>query len=125
MAKSRRTTIPQQRAGSVNNSDGFSFGEHGAGYAQKDEYATKGLIFDIEEVKYEEGAGFDGADRWAVSVRRHDSKEVEIVTLGSNEKRDEQMQAALDYIETHGLVKNVTLKKSGRAYFFENVKAPK
>ena len=68
-------------------------------YADKDEYIAKNLTFTIKHIKFQAGAGFEGADRWAVTVAAEDGRPDEIITLQSNEKRDAELQAAAAHIE--------------------------
>ena len=53
--------------------------------------ASKGLTFDILAIAFEAGRGYEGKDRWALTVKAAD-RESEILTLGSNPKRDEQLR---------------------------------
>jgi hypothetical protein len=89
-------------------------------YADKDEYAAKALLFDIESIAFEPNEGFDGKDRWSVRVAPHDGRGAELITLQSNEKRDEQMRRASAFIESHGEIKSIRLKRSGKTYYFED-----
>lgn len=98
---------------------GFSFGE-GTIYANKDEYVDKALRFDILEIVFEEGQGFQGADRWKVTVQPHDREDQEIITMGSNPARDAVMDKALNYVVAHGKIPNAKLVKSGNAYYFSS-----
>ena len=88
-------------------------------FANNDEYASKGLVFDIVAISYEPGKGYEGSDRWALSVKPKD-REVETMTLGSNLRRDEQLRAVQAFIDRQGSVTNVRLEKSRNAYYFEN-----
>lgn len=93
----------------------FSFGS-GNTYADKDEYVTKSLAFDILKIVFESGKGYDGNDRWALTAKCAD-REPEILTLGSNAKRDEQLREAQAYLKRGGSLKNVRLRQSGNAYY--------
>jgi hypothetical protein len=99
--------------------DAFSF-QSIVPYADKDEYAAKTLLFDIQSVEFEPNEGFDGKDRWSIRVAPYDGRGDELITLQSNEKRDETMRAAAAYIESHGPIKSIRLKRSGKAYYFED-----
>jgi hypothetical protein len=104
-----------------NGSTEFSFSSV-ALYADKDEYLAKNLIFTIKGVEYQEGAGFEaGSDRWAVTVAPNDGRPDEIITLQSNEKRDELLHAAHEHITKHGPIQNVRLTRSGKAFYFDTV----
>jgi|SRR5579862_9265939 len=98
----------------------FSFST-GSLYADKDEYVAKGLIFTINAFEFQEKAGFEQADRWAVMVTVNDGRPGEIITLQSNERRDAELHAAADHIAKHGPIRNAQLVKSGKAYYFRNV----
>ena len=92
----------------------------GIPYADKDEYATKSLVFEICSIDYEANAGFEGQDRWSICVLVDDNRGSELITLQCNDKRDEQMRSANAFIEVHGAIKGSRLKKSGRTFYFEN-----
>lgn len=93
----------------------FSFGS-GHSYADNSEYASKGLRFDILAIEFETGRGFDGGDRWLVTVKPED-RDSEKLSLGSNPGRDEQLHAAQAHLERGGTLKNVRLRLSGNAYY--------
>jgi hypothetical protein len=90
-------------------------------YADKDEYISKSLVFTINKVYYQEEAGYEGANRWAVYVQPDDGRPEEIITLQCNTKRDGELFQALDHIADHGPIRNVQLVKSGKAYYFRNL----
>ncbi len=69
--------------------ENFSFGS-GRAYADNAEYASKGLTFDVLAIAREAGRGYDGKDRWALTVKAAD-RDREILTLGCNPKRDEEL----------------------------------
>lgn len=93
----------------------FSFGS-GKTYADNEEYASKGLQFAILDIAFEPGKGYEGRDRWALTVNCAD-REPEILTLGSNPKRDEQLREAQAHLKRGGSLKNVRLRQSGTAYY--------
>ncbi len=95
----------------------FSFSS-GAEYADKDEYVTKRLVFAITVIEFQEGAGYEGADRWSITVSPEDGQPDEIIELQSNDKRDAQLRAAAEHIAKHGPIVNTRLVKSGKAYYF-------
>src|SRR5690349_13170854 len=95
----------------------FSFSS-GVLYADKDEYIGKGLVFTINAIEFQEKAGFEQTDRWAVMVTVDDGRPDEIITLQSNERRDAELRAAADHIAKHGPIPNTQLVKSGKAYYF-------
>ena len=93
----------------------FSFGS-GRTYADNSEFASKGFQFDVLAVAFEPGRGYDGKDRWLMTVKPAD-REPELLSLGSNPKRDEQLKAARAHLEGGGTIKNVRLRRSGNAYY--------
>lgn len=66
--------------------DKFSFGS-GLTYLDNADLASSGLRFDILEIKFEPGRGFEGRDRWLVKIKVADG-EPEQLSLGSNPGRD-------------------------------------
>lgn len=94
-------------------------------YADKSEYIDKDLVFRIVAIDYQKGMGFEGSDRWAVTVERGDLGGEELLTFGCNEKRNAQMQAAATHIKQHGPIANTHLKKVGRAYYLESAAVSK
>ena len=94
----------------------FSFGS-GLAYADNAEYASKGLRFEILEIKFEPGRGFEGQDRWVIKVKVAD-REPEQLSLGSNPGRDEQLREAQAHLARGGIIENVQLRQSGKAYYF-------
>ena len=98
----------------------FSFSTAGF-YADKDEYLSKGLVFSITAVEFQESAGFEGTDRWAVGVSVSDGRPDEIITLQSNEGRDAELEAAAAHIAKHGPIRNTQLVKRGKAFYFRKV----
>ena len=57
-----------------------------------------------------------GQDRWALTVKVAD-RDREILSLGCNPKRDEQLAAAQAHLARGGTIKNVRLRRSGNAYY--------
>ena len=111
------TTRDKRAPTTPNGSAEFSFST-GALYADKDEYVSKKLVFTINTIEFQEGRGFEGADRWAVTVSVDDGRPDEIITLQSNDERDAELQSAAAHIENHGPIDKTTLVKSGKAYYF-------
>jgi hypothetical protein len=105
----------------ANSSDsaGFSFAI-GTPYADKTEYTEKNLLFKVASIEFEEGRGFDGADRWSVTVQPEDGRGSELLTFSCNDKRDQQMHAALQYINRNGPIHGVRPKRFGKAYYLDN-----
>jgi hypothetical protein len=89
-------------------------------YADKDEYVVKKLVFDIKKIEFQEKAGFEGTNRWAVTASPKDGRPDEIITLQSNEGRDEQFYAAQAHLVKAGVIRTVRLIRSGKAFYFEN-----
>ncbi len=93
----------------------FTFGT-GRAYTDNEEFASKGLLFDILAIAFEPGQGFEGRDRWAVTVKVED-RDPEIMSLGSNPGRDEKLREAQANIERQGPIKGVRLRMSDKAYY--------
>lgn len=112
----KQTTSKRPRKTRASNRDDtFSFGS-GRLYANNDEYAEKGLLFDILSIEFEPGKGYEGRDRWALTLKAKD-REPELMTLGSNPKRDEELRRAQAHLKRGGTLKNVRLRRSGNAYY--------
>ena len=94
----------------------FSFGS-GQAYLDNAEVASTGLRFDIVAIKFEPGRGYEGHDRWLVTVKVAD-REPEQLSLGSNPGRDQQLRDAQAHLERGGTIENVRLRQSGKAYYF-------
>ncbi|HEV3092000.1 MAG TPA: hypothetical protein VGX91_11240 [Candidatus Cybelea sp.] len=96
----------------------FSFGsEHS--YADNDEYVSKNLAFDVLAIAREPGRGYDGKDRWALTVKAAD-RDCEILTLGCNPKRDKELAAAQAHCARGGTIKNKRLHRSGSAFYLRD-----
>ena len=99
---------------------GFSF-SNGALYADKDDNVANHLTFTIQEIMFEEKAGFE-SELIAGRLRcRRTMRPEKIITLQANEKRNALLRAAKDHIVAHGPIRDVRLIKSGKAYYFDNV----
>ena len=100
----------------------FSFSSGGGSYADKNELASKRLVFTVTDIRLEEGKGFEGDDRWALDIEFSEDPEraEEILTFGCNKKRDLVMHAAQEEIEANGPIKGVTLAKVGSAYYLNS-----
>lgn len=96
-------------------STNFSFGS-GRLFADNTEYADKGLTFDVLAIARESGRGYDGKDRWALTVKVAD-RDCEILTLGCNPGRDEELTKAQAHLEAGGTIMNKRLRLSGGAYY--------
>ena len=113
------TKTTDSRHGKTNGSETvekFSFGS-GHAYVDNAELAGEGLRFDILEIEFEQGRGFEGRDRWIVTIKIGD-REPELISLGSNPGRDQQLREAQAYLARGGKIENVRLRQSGKAYFF-------
>ncbi len=109
---------PKSTRGNVGvseTSENFSFGS-GRSYADAAEYASKGLTFDILAIVRETGRGYDGKDRWTITVKAT-NRECEILTLGCNPKRDKELAAAQAHLARGGTIVNKRLRRSGTAYY--------
>ena len=109
------------RSRSENDSTEFSFGPTSP-FADKSEYVDKKLLFTIREIELEIGRGFEGADRWSVTVEPDDERGTETLTFGCNKERDRQFSSARKYIAARGPISGVRLKKSGNAYYLETAR---
>lgn len=101
--------------GVAETSTNFSFGS-GRSFADNAEYTEKSLAFDVLAIERETGRGFDGKDRWALTVKAAD-RDCEILTLGCNPKRDEELVKAQAHLERGGTITNKRLHLSGNAYY--------
>jgi hypothetical protein len=111
----RNTQSTRGKTGVSETAENFSFGS-GRAYADAAEYASKGLSFDVLAIVREQGRGFDGKDRWALTVKAAD-RECEILTLGCNPGRDEELAKAQAHLERGGTISNERLRLSGGAYY--------
>ncbi len=104
----------------THDESGFSF-SNTAAFADKDELIEKNLTFTIKSIELQEDRGYEeGTDRWAVTIAL-DGRPDEIITFGCNDQRDAQLKSAQDFLARRGSIPNIRLRKSGRAYYFENV----
>lgn len=86
-------------------------------FADNSEYASKGLTFAVLAIARETGRGFEpGKDRWALTVQVAD-RDCEILTLGCNPKRDDELAKAQAHLERGGTITNKRLRLSGGAYY--------
>ena len=111
----RNTQSTRGKSGVSETVENFSFGS-GNSYADNAEYANKNLAFDVLAIARETGRGFDGKDRWALTVKTAD-RYFEILTLGCNVKRDEELAAAQAHLARGGTIVNKRLRRSGNAYY--------
>ena len=86
-------------------------------YADNAEFARqRNLTFEVLAIEREPGRGYDGKDRWALTVKATD-RDYEILTLGCNPKRDEELAAAQAHLERGGTITNKRLRLSDGAYY--------
>lgn len=112
----RNTQSTRGKTGVPDTAENFSFGS-GRSYADAAEYASKGLAFDVLAIAREVGRGYEaGSDRWALIVKAAD-RDCEILTLGCNPKRDEELAKAQAHLEHGGAITNKRLRLSGGAYY--------
>lgn len=111
-----KATSTRGNDGLAENSENFTFGS-GHSYGDNSEYASKGLAFDILAIEFETGRGYDGQNRWLVTVKPAD-RDSEKLSLTSNPGRDEQLRAAQAHLQRGDTIKNVRLRLSGKAYYF-------
>lgn len=115
----RNTPSTRAKTGVSDTSTNFSFGS-GRSYGDAAEYATKGLAFDVLGIVREAGRGYEpGKDRWALTVKAAD-RDCEVLTLGCNPKRDEELRAAQAHLERGGTITKKRLHLSGGAYYFRD-----
>jgi hypothetical protein len=113
---SNRPKSTRGNRGVAETSANFSFGS-GRSYADAAEYASKGLAFDVFAIAREAGRGYEpGKDRWALTVKVAD-RDCEILTLGCNPKRDEELVKAQAHLERGGTITDKQLRLSGGAYY--------
>ena len=105
----------QSTRGKTGTAENFSFGS-GHTFADNGEYVDKALTFDVLAIAREPGRGYDGKDRWALTVKAAD-RDCEILTLGCNTKRDEELAAAQAHLARGGTIANKRLRRSGNAYY--------
>lgn len=106
----------RENTGVAETSTNFSFGS-GRSFAGNADYAEKGLAFDVLAIAREAGRGYEpGKDRWALTVKAAD-RDCEILTLGCNPKRDEELAKAQAHLERGGTITNKRLRFSGGAYY--------
>jgi hypothetical protein len=112
----RNTQSTRGKTSVSETAENFSFGS-GRAYAGANEYASKGLAFDVLAIAREVGRGYEtGSDRWALTVKAAD-RDCEILTLGCNPKRDEELAKAQAHLERGGTIINKRLRLSGGAYY--------
>lgn len=111
----RNSQSTRGKTSAAETGENFSFGS-GHSYADNAEYADKALTFDILAIERETGRGYDGKDRWALTVKAAD-RDCEILTLGCNPKRDEELAAAQAHLARGGTITNKRLRRSGNAYY--------
>lgn len=96
-------------------SGNFSFGSDRS-YADNAAYASENLAFDVHAIVRETGRGYDGKDRWAITIKAT-NRDREILTLGCNPKRDEELAAAQAHLARGGTITNKRLRLSDGAYY--------
>lgn len=111
------STKPKSKRG-TSGADEFSFGS-GPVFGDNAKYASENITFDILAVAFEIGKGFEGRNRWAITVKAAD-RGCEILTLGSNPKRDEELRAVQAHLERGGSITNKRLHRSGNAYYLRD-----
>lgn len=109
------TTNKSKSTRGISGETNFSFGS-GNVYGDVSDYVSEKRTFDILAVAFEAGRGYEGRDRWALTVKAAD-REPEILTLGSNPSRDEQLRSAQAHLDGGGTIKNKRLRMSSNAYY--------
>ena len=82
-------------------------------------YANLGITFDILAIVLEPGRGYEGRDRWAITVKAIDRDE-QTLSLGSNPGRDEELRAAQDHLKNGGTITNKRLRLKDGAYYIND-----
>lgn len=115
-AKSSKPVIAE-----TNPDEEVPFGKIPDSYADKDELCAKELVFDVLSIEYQEKLGFQGADRWFCNVMVYDEdgnkRGEEYLTFAPNDKRDEVMAVAANWLHSGKLLDGYVLKQSGRAFY--------
>jgi hypothetical protein len=94
----------------------FSFGS-GHQYLDNADLASKGLRFDVLEIKFDPGQGYQNQDRWLVTIK-FPGGEPGLLSLGSNPGRDRQLRDAQAFLARGDKITNVRLRQHGKAYYF-------
>lgn len=115
---------PRKKRTTTTDSTPFSFPDQSGRYVTKDEYVAAETPFALVDVEFQPTAGYNETPRWCATVAPNDGRPHELLTLGSNPKRDTQMQAAKAHIDAHGPIPNLRLVKIGNAYYFRSVDPP-
>src|SRR5438552_44718 len=110
----KTTTKPRRQSSS--EGAGFTFSS-AIPYATKDELLEKDLSFTVKAIECQPSRGFDNQDRWAITIEPDDDRGEELLTFGSNEKRDALLKTAATFIKQQGAIRHVRLGKSGKAYY--------
>jgi hypothetical protein len=84
-------------------------------YADKAKLAAERASFKILSIEYSPSGGFEGEARWEVKIDLNGDES--LITLGSNEKRDQTMRAAKWGLENGKMSGFYHLQKSGNAYY--------
>ena len=115
----RRTpsATPQSTKG-ISGTENFSFGT-GRAFGDNEEYASLGITFDILAIDFEPGRGYEGRDRWALRVKATD-RDAQILSLGSNPGRDEELRAAQEHLKNGGTITNKRLRRKDGAYYIND-----
>ncbi len=116
--KAKSTEKSQTTRGNAKGTETFSFGS-GTAYVKPEEIARTGLPFDISSIEFQPNRGFEGRDRWALSIQRPDH-DPEILTLGSNPGRDAQLKEAQAFLERGGSLRNIRLALRGNTYYLND-----
>lgn len=96
-------------------------------YANNDEITADKFPFSIDAIYYEEGLGYEGADRWIVVAYMDFSKkgggaEHVAISLAPNDKRNEVMAAAQKFLLEGRPLGMLYATKAGRAIVFNQVR---
>lgn len=106
----------------------FNFDEFkgGGSYLTEDEkkaLASSKQVFAIKSVEFQEGQGYEGKDRFLVTIELADEEKLLSFQHGSVESRDEMLAKLSKHVAENG-PEYATLKKAGRAFLFEGAESP-
>jgi hypothetical protein len=99
----------------------------GGGYLsenEKKDLAAKGTVFGITAAVFEEGQGYEGKNRFKVTLVLDDKERFLSFQAGSVESRDDMLKALGAHLEAGNGPEYAKLVKAGRAFLIEGAEAP-
>ena len=116
--KQTTTNKPKSTRGnssSAETAENFSFGS-GSVYGDVADYVSENRTFDVLAITFETGRGYEGRDRWALTVKVGGSR-----TRDSHPRLESQPRRAAAFRagspRRGGTIKNKRLRMSGNAYY--------